>query len=334
MKRKRDFLIEQVKKEIESLFASPKIQSIFEETFTCDSRPNQQIPFADHLQKSRPASENLPRPNYTIRKRSMDYKEKGLIVPATHLSYTPQQVAPTFSSMSHLQSTPTFVMQSQFGQHGMAYPYGAPLRVMPMMPPMQMYQSGHVPNLQSMNIVNNYTNIQNFSNQKEPKNIRVYRLEDSVRSPEKNRSDKHKMDLLKASSKFLGPGPVLEKADLGEKEEEEQETKSGKLESESNELLKKRAAMERGNGISEFLLENRRKGVFGGTSDFAEKKLLMSMSAKVNVFWKRENNTYPFTFKQKKLVKNSSEDLPILMIERQQFNFKRVNPNQHLHKKK
>jgi hypothetical protein len=81
-----------------------------------------------------------------------------------------------------------------------------------------------------------------------------------------------------------------------------------------------------------FLLENRKKGVFSSSSDFTEKKLLMSMSTKVNVFWKKENNTYPFTFKQKKIMKNNNGDFPILMVERQQFNFKRVNPNQFLQK--
>jgi len=74
--------------------------------------------------------------------------------------------------------------------------------------------------------------------------------------------------------------------------------------------------------------------VFTSASDFTEKKLLMSMSSKVSVFWKKENNTYPFTFKQKKLLKNNDKNFPILMIERQQFNFKRVNPNQYQQLKK
>lgn len=333
MKRKRDYVVQQLKKEVEQLFASSRIQSIFEETFTSDPRMKPMAPFSDKNPASRPVSENLPRQNFTIRKRSMDYKDKGLIVPATNLSYTPQPVTGTFSTMSQIQSTPAFLMQNQFAQHALPFPYGAPLRILPMMPSVQVYQPGPVPNLQSMNIVNNYTNIQNFSSQKEPKNVHIYRLKDAVRSASDNKSAPRKMDLLKASAQLYRPSPKREgseeKAERAEKAKPE-ESESG---AESNGLLEKRGDIERGNGITEFLLENRRKGVFGGTSDFAEKKLLMSMSSKVNVFWKRENNTYPFTFKQKKLVKNSSEDLPILMIERQQFNFKRVNPNQHLHKK-
>ena len=41
--------------------------------------------------------------------------------------------------------------------------------------------------IRDRNIVNNFTNIQNFSNQKDPKNVHVYKMEDSIKSkPVKN----------------------------------------------------------------------------------------------------------------------------------------------------
>ena len=86
------------------------------------------------------------------------------------------------------------------------------------------------------------------------------------------------------------------------------------------------------NEVSKYLLENKIKGLFSANSGYGEKKLLASMSLKVKAFWKKENNTYPFSFKQKKIVINDNESKPILLIERQQFNYKRVNPNQHLNK--
>lgn len=88
------------------------------------------------------------------------------------------------------------------------------------------------------------------------------------------------------------------------------------------------------NEISNFLIKNKNKGLFTSNTGYTEKKLLSSMCLKVRAFWNKENNTYPFSFKQKKLLINKEGKLPILLIERQQFNFKRVNPNQFLLKNK
>lgn len=66
------------------------------------------------------------------------------------------------------------------------------------------------------------------------------------------------------------------------------------------------------------------------TNELAERKLIANMSNKIKIFWKKYNNTYPFTFKQSRLEKTKNLESPLLLIERHQYNFKRVNPNQNL----
>lgn len=54
---------------------------------------------------------------------------------------------------------------------------------------------------------------------------------------------------------------------------------------------------------------------------------LENMSKKIGAFWMKVNNSYPFAFKQSKLKKTDRNDIPFIVIEKFQYNFKRVNPN-------
>lgn len=60
-----------------------------------------------------------------------------------------------------------------------------------------------------------------------------------------------------------------------------------------------------------------------------ERKVLNSMVNKIKVFWNGLNNTYPFTFKQKRLMRALGKDVSWMVLEKQQFDYKRVNPNQN-----
>ena len=175
----------QIKREIESLFASKKVQNIFEESFK-EEISTQMLSSNNGSNKETIGA----RQNFTIRKRSMDFKEKGLIVPSTNLSYVSYAPAPTFPSISQLQSPANYIGPNGLPTQNISYSYGTPLRVVPVIPALPIFQSNQqvkFGNMQSMNIVNNFTNIQNFSNQKDPKNVHVYKMEDSIKSkPVKN----------------------------------------------------------------------------------------------------------------------------------------------------
>lgn len=82
---------------------------------------------------------------------------------------------------------------------------------------------------------------------------------------------------------------------------------------------------------SEYLAANRKQKIYSArTSELAERKLISNMSNRVKIFWKGYNYTYPFTFKQCRLERTKDKSNPLLLIERHQYNFKRVNPNQNL----
>jgi hypothetical protein len=191
MKSKQNYLMQQIKKEIENLFASSKIQNIFEESFKQKNPTPNRLLSLNNFSPSKVVPDPASRPHFTIRKRSMDFKEKGLIVPSTNLSYTPFPTQ-TYVSVSQLQSPTNYIGPNQISTQNISYSYGTPLRVVPVMPALPIFQSNQqmkFPNMQSMNIVNNFTNIQNFSNQKEPKNVHVYRLEDALNVKKKPASN-------------------------------------------------------------------------------------------------------------------------------------------------
>jgi hypothetical protein len=185
MKKKQEYLMREIKKEIENLFASKKVQNIFEESFK-EEISTQMLSLNNGSNNEQPNQ----RPHFTIRKRSMDFKDKGLIVPSTNLTYVSYAPAPTFPSISQLQSPANYMGQNGLPAQNISYSYGTPLRVLPVIPALPIFQSNQqvkFANMQSMNIVNNFTNIQNFSNQKDPKNVHVYRMEDSIKKdPVKN----------------------------------------------------------------------------------------------------------------------------------------------------
>ena len=95
-------------------------------------------------------------------------------------------------------------------------------------------------------------------------------------------------------------------------------------------LLGKRENFKQINNVtSRFLSENKKHLIFSSRSvDLAERKVLANMSNKVRLFWKGFNKTYPFPFKQSRLETTQNPDCQLLLIEKLQYNFKKVNPNQ------
>lgn len=178
--KKQGLLMQKIKQEVQKLFASPRIQNIFEETFKSNFLSLEK-PFSvqnQNFQKNqaKSLSETLTRPHFIIRKRSMDFKDKGLIVPATNLSFTPQN--PSIPTMTHIQSPAGFITNNPIQRPNVGYGYTSPIRIIPMMPPLGVFSReqglkfGEIP---SMNIVNNFTNIQNFPTQKhQAKNVHLY----------------------------------------------------------------------------------------------------------------------------------------------------------------
>lgn len=82
---------------------------------------------------------------------------------------------------------------------------------------------------------------------------------------------------------------------------------------------------------SSFLSQNKKRMLFSTrNNELVERKLITNMSNKIAIFWKKYNNTYPFTFKESRLEITQDQECPLLLIERHQYNFKRVNPNQGL----
>lgn len=65
----------------------------------------------------------------------------------------------------------------------------------------------------------------------------------------------------------------------------------------------------------------------------AEKKLISNISNKIKTFWKKFNNTYPFCFKLNRLEKTDNDEIPLILIEKQQYNFKKINPNNSIMEK-
>ena len=61
--------------------------------------------------------------------------------------------------------------------------------------------------------------------------------------------------------------------------------------------------------------------------DFYEKKVMSTQSSRIKDFWKRKTNTYPFTFKQTKVLKEKDEEGVAVILEKHRYDFKRVTPN-------
>lgn len=79
---------------------------------------------------------------------------------------------------------------------------------------------------------------------------------------------------------------------------------------------------------STYLTRNSKKTLFSyKTNELAEKKLISNICNKIKIFWKKFNNTYPFCFKLNRLEKTDNDEIPLILIEKQQYNFKKINPN-------
>ena len=68
--------------------------------------------------------------------------------------------------------------------------------------------------------------------------------------------------------------------------------------------------------------------------DFYEKKVMSTQSSRIKDFWNKKTNTYPFTFKQTKVLKDKDEEGVAVILEKHRYDFKRVTPNLIEKKKK
>lgn len=88
MLENHDTLIERVKKEVQGLFASEKIQNLFVDSLKNSIRnEDQNSSGRDPNSRSRTVSDNSIKPSYNIRKTSTEFRDKGLIVPATKMAF-------------------------------------------------------------------------------------------------------------------------------------------------------------------------------------------------------------------------------------------------------
>lgn len=77
-----------------------------------------------------------------------------------------------------------------------------------------------------------------------------------------------------------------------------------------------------------FLKKNLRKNLFSyKTYEISEKKIILNVSNKIKNFWKKFNNSYPFAFKLNRLEKTNNSEIPLLLIEKYQYNSKQTNSN-------
>ena len=72
----------------------------------------------------------------------------------------------------------------------------------------------------------------------------------------------------------------------------------------------------------------------GLQENYYNKKIMRIQSIRVKDFWENKTNTYPFIFKQTKVLKENNQDKVILVLEKHQYDYKRVTPNLISKKKK
>lgn len=89
MLENHDILIEKVKREVQGLFASEKIQNLFVDSLKNSIRNEEPSASGKDApnSRSRTVSDNSIKPNYNLRKTSTEYKDKGLIIPATKVVF-------------------------------------------------------------------------------------------------------------------------------------------------------------------------------------------------------------------------------------------------------
>ena len=90
MLENHDILIEKVKREVQGLFASEKIQNLFVDSLKNSIRNEEKSGSGKEggqPSRSRTVSDNSIKPNYNLRKTSTEYKDKGLIIPATKMVF-------------------------------------------------------------------------------------------------------------------------------------------------------------------------------------------------------------------------------------------------------
>ena len=90
MLENHDILIEKVKREVQGLFASEKIQNLFVDSLKNSIRNEEKSGSGKEggqPSRSRTVSDNSIKPNYNLRKTSTEYKDKGLIIPATKVMF-------------------------------------------------------------------------------------------------------------------------------------------------------------------------------------------------------------------------------------------------------
>ena len=87
---------------------------------------------------------------------------------------------------------------------------------------------------------------------------------------------------------------------------------------------------EHGGDLNASKRKYRKKGGYALSAlqgEFYEKRVMGTQSSRISQFWTGKPNTYPFTFKQTKMLEGSNEEGITMILERHRYDFKRVTPN-------
>ena len=144
--------MKKLKNEIQNLLSSQKIQTIFKEAFSINS-PGLKNKITN----------NKTTPSYKIRKTSIEYKEKGLIIPSTNVRFIQKKNIPHIPNNFQFQPINNFMGPMGFFNNNGIYNNANFIHNIPLPPPFQTFQSNPQSKYQNMNIINNITNIQNIN---------------------------------------------------------------------------------------------------------------------------------------------------------------------------
>ena len=294
--------------EIQKLFASDRIQELFSNSFRDPSEFENKIPTISGINFSKPLNTPSKIPNWEIKKQI--HNLPAINPPHSGGVLTMHQFAPYMAPIEvpsqNLASMPPYYgympQQMSFGNYtntNIFNNFNTPNYIQPEMGgiPKNYFSPQNIGSISNIGqIENNYNIPGSFNNELYSKIGEI----DNVSKHYKNKQNQIKNDW-----KDTFPG--------------------------KNMLSKRESFKEQNNVTSRFLNANKKHLLFSSKSvDLAERKVLANMSNKVRLFWKGFNKTYPFPFKQSRLETTKNPDCQLLLIEKLQYNFKKVNPNQSM----
>ena len=100
--------MKKVKLEVQKLFSSEKIQTLFMSSLKDSIKNKDSILSPPVVSRSRTLSDNSIRPSYNIRKKSTDFKNKGLIVPSTQIAFNSGARGNNFTNYSQPDYRPYY----------------------------------------------------------------------------------------------------------------------------------------------------------------------------------------------------------------------------------